>query len=67
MDIQSYMYGIGRDARVASRELARAETRAKNVALETIATAIERNSAQLLQANAKDVAAATARGLDAAT
>ena len=66
MDIQSYMYGIGRDARVASRELARAETRAKNVALETIATAIERNSAQLLQANAKDVAAATARGLDAA-
>ncbi len=66
MDIQSYMYGIGRDARVASRELARAETRAKNLALETIALAIERNSAGLLKANARDVEAATARGLDAA-
>ena len=66
MDIQSYMYGIGRDARVASRELARAETRAKNLALETIALAIERNSAGLLKANTRDVEAATARGLDAA-
>ena len=66
MDIQSYMNGIGRDARVAARELARAETHARNLALETIATAIERNSAQLLQANAKDVEAAKAKGLDAA-
>jgi len=66
MDIQSYMYGIGRDARSASRELARAETRAKNLALETIAVAIERNSAELLRANARDVEAATAKGLDAA-
>jgi len=66
MDIQSYMYGIGRDARVAARELARAETHARNLALETIAVAIERNSAQLLQANAKDVEAAKAKGLDAA-
>ena len=66
MDIQSYMYGIGRDARVAARELARAETHARNLALETIAVAIERNSAQLLLANAKDVEAAKAKGLDAA-
>lgn len=66
MDIQSYMNGIGRDARVAARELARAETHARNLALETIAVAIERNSAQLLQANAKDVEAAKAKGLDAA-
>ena len=66
MDIQSYMNGIGRDARVAARELARAETHARNLALETIAVAIERNSAQLLLANAKDVEAAKAKGLDAA-
>ncbi len=66
MDIQSYMYGIGRDARTASRALARAETSAKDLALETIAAAIERNCATLLQANAKDVEAATAKGLDTA-
>ena len=34
MDIQSYMYTVGRAARVAARELARAETRAKNLALD---------------------------------
>jgi glutamate-5-semialdehyde dehydrogenase len=66
MDIQSYMYGIGRDARTAARALARAETSAKDLALETIAAAIERNCASLLQANAKDVEAATAKGLDTA-
>ena len=66
MDIQSYMYGIGRDARTAARALARAETSAKDLALETIAAAIERNCATLLQANAKDVEAATAKGLDTA-
>jgi glutamate-5-semialdehyde dehydrogenase len=66
MDIQSYMYGIGRDARTAARALARAETSVKNLALETIAAAIERNCATLLQANARDVEAATAKGLDTA-
>jgi len=66
MDIQSYMYTVGRAARVASRELARAETRAKDLALETMATAIERNSGQLRDANAKDLEAATAGGLEAA-
>ena len=66
MDIQSYMYGVGREARNAARALARAETRAKNLALETIATAIEQRSASLLEANAKDVEAAKARGLEAA-
>ena len=66
MDIQSYMYGVGREARNAARALARADTRAKNLALETIATAIEQRCASLLEANAKDVEAAKARGLEAA-
>ena len=66
MDIQSYMYSVGRAARVAARELARAETRAKDLALETIAEAIERNKSQLLQANGKDLQAAQARELEAA-
>ncbi len=64
MDIQSYMYTVGRAARVAARELARAETRAKDRALETIAEAIERNKSQLLQANARDLQAAKARELE---
>ena len=66
MDIQSYMYTVGRAARVAARELARAETRAKDLALETIADAIERNAATLLQANARDLEAARTRELEAA-
>ncbi|UCD69223.1 MAG: glutamate-5-semialdehyde dehydrogenase [Betaproteobacteria bacterium] len=66
MDIQSYMHTVGRAARVAARELARAETRAKNLALETIAHAIERNAATLLQANDRDLEAAKTRDLEAA-
>lgn len=66
MDIQSYMHTIGRAARVASRELARADTRAKDLALEAMATAIERDSARLIEANGKDLEAARKKGLDAA-
>jgi glutamate-5-semialdehyde dehydrogenase len=66
MDIQSYMYGVGRAARNAAREIARSDTHAKNLALETMAEAIERNAAQLRAANAKDIEAAKARGLEAA-
>lgn len=66
MDIQSYMYTVGRAARVAARELARAETRAKDRALETIADAIERNASALLAANARDLEAAKTRELEAA-
>ncbi len=66
MDVQTYMHGIGRAARAASREMARAETRAKDAALVAIAEAIEREEARLLEANAEDVAQARARGLDPA-
>jgi glutamate-5-semialdehyde dehydrogenase len=66
MDIQSTMHGIGREARKASREMARAGTQAKDQALLAMADAIERDVVQLLAANAADVEAARAKGLEAA-
>lgn len=66
MDIQSYMHTVGRAARDASREIARAETRAKDIALDEMAAAIERDSARLLEANGKDIEAAKRKGLEPA-
>ncbi|MGH8676773.1 MAG: gamma-glutamyl-phosphate reductase, partial [Burkholderiales bacterium] len=66
MDIQSYMHAVGRAARAAARELARAPTRAKDLALEVMAKSIERDSARLIAANRKDLDAAHAKGLQAA-
>ena len=66
MDIKTYMQTVGRTAREASRAIARAETCAKNAALLGMAAAIRRDSGKLLAANAEDVAAAKAAGLDAA-
>ncbi len=65
-DIKQYMSDVGRSAREASRLVARADSGAKNGALEAIAAAIEANSAVLLEANGKDMAAGRASGLDAA-
>src|SRR3989338_1078590 len=47
--------------------MAQADTAAKNRALEAIATALHDQTAQLIAENAKDVAAAKANGLDAAS
>jgi len=66
VDIQSYMHSVGRAARAASRDMAKAETAAKNRALLLMADAIERDIARLLDANRKDVEAAKAKGLEAA-
>jgi glutamate-5-semialdehyde dehydrogenase len=66
-DIKKYMQQVGRQARVASRAMAMADTNAKNRALENIAAAILADSAKLIAENAKDVAAAKANGLDAAS
>ena len=66
MDIQSYMVGIGRQARAAAREMARADTDVKNRALMAIAAAIRGGAERLGAANAKDVKSAKARKLDAA-
>ena len=66
MDIQQYMTDIGRAARKASRAMAKADTAAKNRALQLIAAGIRRDAALLTAANQKDLDAARANGLAAA-
>jgi glutamate-5-semialdehyde dehydrogenase len=66
MDVQTYMHGVGREARAASRLIAKADTGTKNKALLLIAQAVERTSKQLMAANARDVDAARKQKLDAA-
>ena len=66
-DIKHYMKEVGIAARSASRVMAQADTTTKNRALAAIAAALQSQSAQLLTANAQDVAAARASGLDAAS
>jgi glutamate-5-semialdehyde dehydrogenase len=66
MDIQSYMHSVGRAARIASRAMAKAETGAKNHALMSMAHAVERDVARLLDANRMDLQAAQSKGLEAA-
>jgi glutamate-5-semialdehyde dehydrogenase len=65
-DVAAYMRGVGEAARNAARSTARADTGAKNAALEVMASAIRRDEARLLAANAEDVAAARSAGNDAA-
>jgi glutamate-5-semialdehyde dehydrogenase len=66
MDVKAYMQTVGRQAREASRAIARADTNQKNRALLAMAAAIRRDAAKLLEANARDMAQARAGGLDAA-
>ena len=66
-NVKEYMQGIGKAARAASRIMALADTSTKNRALTGIATALQHQAALLLAANAKDVAAARANGLDEAS
>jgi glutamate-5-semialdehyde dehydrogenase len=60
------MRELGRAAREAARELARAGTDAKNRALRAMAAEIRTRSAELLEANRADVAQAAKEGRDAA-
>ncbi|KAF1041842.1 MAG: Gamma-glutamyl phosphate reductase [Herbaspirillum frisingense] len=62
-NIELYMNRIGQQARAASRAMARADTAAKNQALQLIAAAIRRDADILRAANAKDLEAARANGL----
>jgi len=55
----------GRKAREASRRMAAASPEAKNRALETLAALIESREADIMAANAEDLAAAEAAGVDA--
>jgi glutamate-5-semialdehyde dehydrogenase len=64
MDVQTYMHGIGRQARAAARLIAKADTAAKNHALTAMAQAIERASQALIAANARDITEARHKKLD---
>jgi glutamate-5-semialdehyde dehydrogenase len=66
MDIQTYIHGVGRQARAAARVIARADTATKNRALAEMAAAIERDATRLLEANGRDLAEARRLNLDAA-
>jgi len=66
MDVKAYMQGLGQQARAASRQLARANTNAKNAALLAMAEAIEADVERLIAENKKDLEAGAAKGLDAA-
>jgi glutamate-5-semialdehyde dehydrogenase len=65
-DVQSYMLELGKRARAASRDVARADTATKNRALAAMAAAIRRDAQTLMSENAKDVEAARKAGEDAA-
>jgi len=65
-DIKSYMLQIGRRARIAAREVARADTATKNHALIAAAKALRRDAKKLIAANAVDVQSARIADKDAA-
>jgi glutamate-5-semialdehyde dehydrogenase len=65
-DIAALMDGIGSNARAAAAALALASTAAKNQALRAAAAALRTRSAAILEANARDMAAASAKGLSGA-
>lgn len=66
MDIKQYMQQVGQQARAASREMARADSNAKNTALLAIASELEWNAEKIIEANGKDLEAGRKRGLDEA-
>ena len=66
MNIENYMQTLGQAARAASRQMAKASTAAKNVALLAMAADIRTRRDELLAANAEDVAEARANGLEPA-
>jgi len=66
VDIPAYMLALGKAARGASRVMAEADAGQKNRALGAIADVILGQKTELLDANARDVAEAGARGLDQA-
>ncbi|HRW60862.1 MAG TPA: glutamate-5-semialdehyde dehydrogenase [Defluviicoccus sp.] len=65
-DIATMMESLGRKARAAASVLATATTAAKNEALSAAAYSIRTHAPAILAANARDVEAARARGLNAA-
>ena len=65
-EVAAYVADVGRRARAAARTMARAETGAKNAALRAIAADLDGHREGLAAANAADLEAGAAKGLDAA-
>jgi len=63
-DITTYMETLGRKARIASRQLAAADTASKNQALHLIANLLDQQRDQLTSENRKDLKAGAEKGLD---
>ena len=66
-DVHALMVDLGRAARAAARGLARAPRAAKDRALRAAAAAVRSDSAAILEANGRDLAAARESGLAAAS
>ena len=66
MDVATYMAELGQQARAAAREVARSATAVRNQALLATAEALDAARNELAQANARDLEAGRANGLDAA-
>lgn len=65
-DIKAYMTEVGKRARAAAAEIARAETGTKNTALLEIAAQLENSRATILEANRHDLESARLGGLESA-
>ena len=65
-NLELQIAAIGRQARMASRAMAAADTHRKNQALKNLADMIGQQRAQLMQANSRDLQRARQAGFDAA-
>lgn len=65
-ELAAYMQDVGRNARLAGREVARAATVVKNATLQALADRIEQDAEHLLAANRQDLEQARASGLEEA-
>ncbi len=66
MTLADYMEGLAANARTASRVMASASTERKNAALTKASALVRERSGRILEINAGEIAAAIAKGLDAA-
>jgi glutamate-5-semialdehyde dehydrogenase len=64
MSVADYMQQVGTQAKAAAAVLATAPTALKNQALKAMAAALDEARDELIEANAKDLAAGAANGLD---
>ena len=64
INIKSYMLGVGRDARDASRIVGAASSATKSMALKAIAEAVDQARQEIKQANAQDMQAAQKNAID---